>query len=390
MNRRFDHFPPGSERFIDHPSQALPGIHPYPDRLHVLTMLENPLRWRSRYQNFSRFERMVEESGALLYIAEVAFENRTFEVTEAGNPRHLQLRANSELWRKENALNLLAARLPVECQKLAVLDADIEFARRDWAQEILHQLAHYDVIQPFSHALNLGPGDAPQPQSPPTSFMYQWQSNGGIAPHEAEFLDERLVRWSGRKKAVWTTEGQAKPEPPKPVVKKKQTSFSFSGGAMVGPGAPGVIETWHPGLAWAFRKSAWNALGGLPDWLPTGSGDWHLAHALIGQLMDCIDPRHTPSYKRHCQILQDRGITIRDNPEGGVGHMPGLLLHRFHGTHKNRQYEHRHKFIINVEYDPDLDLKRDISGLWQLTDRNPKFRDGMRIYGRMRVEDEGM
>ena len=77
---------------IDHPSQARPGIHVFPDRLHVVTMLENPLRWRSRYWNYWMFERECEAAGAILYTAEVAFGERHFEVTQAGNPRHLQLR----------------------------------------------------------------------------------------------------------------------------------------------------------------------------------------------------------------------------------------------------------------------------------------------------------
>lgn len=366
-NPRIDHFPVESQEFITHPSQAKPGIHTFPDSLYVLTMLENPLRWRSRYQNYSQFERMVEESGAILYTAEVALGGRKFEVTTPDNPQHLQLRTQCEFWHKENALSLLAARLPASCKYLATFDADIEFARRDWAQEILHQLQHYDVIQPFSHALNLGADDEPTDYSPPHSFLYQW-THSGIAPHAEAFMADRPVRW--------TTKGVEKKDT---TVITGESSFSFSAGM--------GVEAWHPGLAWAYRKSAWDTLGGPMDWLPTGSGDWHMANALIGQLMDCLDHRHTASYKRNCQIWQDRAIEVRDNPNGGLGCMPGLLLHRFHGTHRNRQYEHRHKFVINVEFDPDLDLKRDWQGLWQLTARSPKLRDGLRDYARMRDED---
>lgn len=384
MNRRFEHFPPGSEAFIDHPSQARPGIHTYPNRLYVLTMLENPLRARSRYQNYSNFERMVEESGAILYTAEVALGGRAFEITEASNPAHLQLRTQCEFWHKENALNLLAARLPSNCQYIAVFDADIEFARRDWAQEILHLLQHYDVIQPFSHAQNLGPDDTPSLAAPPTSFLHQW-THSGISPHEEAFTDERPVRWTtkGVKKngpAVPDIDAPPAPAAPVPV-------HSHSGGAGIMGTTGAGAEAWHPGLAWAYRKSAWDKLGGLMDWLPTGSGDWHMANALIGQLTECLDPRHTASYLRNCRLWQERAIEVRDNPNGGLGCMPGLLLHRFHGLHRNRQYEHRHKFVINVEFDPDVDLKRDWQGLWQLTGRSPKLRDGLRDYARMRDED---
>lgn len=123
------------------------------------------------------------------------------------------------------------------------------------------------------------------------------------------------------------------------------------------------------------------------DWLPTGSGDWHMANALTGNLSSSLDPRHTPGYLRNCRIWEQRAIAIRDNPNGGLGYMPGLLLHSFHGSKGNRQYEHRHKFVIHAKFDPDVDLKRDWQGLWQLTDRNPKLRDGLRAYARMRNED---
>jgi hypothetical protein len=379
---RMDHFSPVSRLFIDHPSQAKPGIHAYPDRLYVLTMLENPLRWRSRYANYSAFERMVEESGAILYTAEVAFENRLFEITRPDNPRHLQLRGEAEVWHKENVLNLLAQRLPSDWQKVAVLDADVEFARRDWAQEILHSLAHYDVIQPFSHAINLDADGKPSSGEPPTSFLYKWVESG-IAPHSPDFMEDRPVRWSKKAKL----KENSKLVTGIPQEGKKQKPASVAGNSEAYPGVAIGVEVWHPGLAWAYRRSAWDKLGGLMDWLVTGSGDWHGANALIGQLMDCIDPRHTNGYKRWCQIWQDRAIEVRDNPEGGLGYMPGLLLHRYHGTHKNRQYQFRHEFVINCGFDPDLDLKRDSTGLWQLCGRNPKLRDGLRAYNRLRNED---
>ena len=50
--------------YIDHPSQGRPGIHTFPDKLHVVTMLENPLRWRSRYWNYWMFERECESGGS--------------------------------------------------------------------------------------------------------------------------------------------------------------------------------------------------------------------------------------------------------------------------------------------------------------------------------------
>ena len=69
----FEHLPADSPLYIEHPSQAKPGIHVFPDKLYVVTMLENPLRWRSRYKNYWAFEQMCNKAGAILYTAEIAF-----------------------------------------------------------------------------------------------------------------------------------------------------------------------------------------------------------------------------------------------------------------------------------------------------------------------------
>lgn len=363
-----DHHSQESLLYVDHGSQARIGIDAYPDRLHVLTMLENPTRSRTRYANYWKFAKHVEDSGAYLYTAEIAFENRNFEVTDPSNPRHLQLRTPYEYWHKENALNLLTARLPPDAEKLAFFDADITFVRPDWAQEILHGLAHYDVLQPFSEAMDVGP-DSQTLYGTTPSFMHQY-INHGVAPHEPSFMAEfphlaKSTKFDGSQ-----------------TIQVKPPDNEYGRGLVTRGGY------WHPGLAWCWRKSALNIAGGLMDWLPTGSGDWHMANALIGNLTNSLDPKHTESYKRWCWIWQDRVKEIRDNPSGGVGYIDGLLLHSYHGAKKKRSYDKRHLFVLQTEFDPDLDLKKDHQGLWQLTGRQPKLRDGLRAYARMRNEDD--
>jgi hypothetical protein len=64
-----------------------------------------------------------------------------------------------------------------------------------------------------------------------------------------------------------------------------------------------------------------------------------------------------------------------------------LLALCFHGSTVNRAYSQRWKLLGRTGFDPDLDLKRDWQGLWQLTDHNPELRDGLRAYARLRDED---
>jgi hypothetical protein len=329
-------------RCIDHPSQARPGIHVFPDRLYVVTMLENPLRWRSRYWNYWMFERECEAAGAILYTAEVAFGDRHFEVTQANSERHLQLRTTSEIWHKENALNLMIQRLPADAKYIAWIDADVKFSRPDWAQETLQLLQHYDVLQMFSHAQDVGPEYEPLTTTP--GFLYKWVTERPD-PHDVAFMEERV------------THGY----------------YSVHSG-----------KFWHPGFAWAAKRSALEKVGMLMDHAILGSGDWHMASALVGQVHRSLSSGYSPAYIRRCQEWQERAERyIRRN----VGYVPGLINHLFHGAKRNRAYDQRWKLLAQAGYDPDLDLKRDWQGLHQLTERSTLLRDGIRQYARMRNED---
>ena len=66
LEDQLQNFPDGTAEYIRHPSQAKPGINVFPDKLHVITMLENPMRWRSRYANYHTFADAVQKAGAIL------------------------------------------------------------------------------------------------------------------------------------------------------------------------------------------------------------------------------------------------------------------------------------------------------------------------------------
>lgn len=327
-----------------HPSHNRVGIKSFPGNLYVVTMMENPLRWLARYRNYWNFHRHVEGAGALLYTTEIAFGERQFEITASDNPRHLQLRSSHELWHKENALNLLINRLPPEAKYIAWIDADVKFVRPDWVQETLHQLQHYDVVQMFSHAQDVGPDYEPVNSTP--GFIYEWMNK--------------------------------QPSPEHPTFGEDIPVHGDSAGS-----SPGILKS-HPGFAWAARRSALDNLGGLVDWAVLGSGDWHMAAALVGQVERSLYAGYSETYKRWTREWACRADKhIKRN----VGFVPGLIYHAWHGKKKDRGYSHRWKFLTSSGYDPELDLKRDCQGLWQLTDRSIILRDGIRKYARARNED---
>src|ERR1700756_3671442 len=153
--------------------------------LAVCTVMENPLGWKSRIENYKVFAERVRVSGAKLYTAEIAYANREHQLNwledlpQFDEATYLNLRTNCEIWHKENALNLLIQR--VEEEKVAWIDADILFTRPDWVDETLRLLDHYDVIQMFSYVTNLGSDYHPKNDGH-EGYIYQWLKSGRKTP----------------------------------------------------------------------------------------------------------------------------------------------------------------------------------------------------------------
>lgn len=308
---------------------GLPSHHRHPHRLHapldVVAVVSNPVRYRSRFDLFRAFERYVTHAGCRLTVVELAYGHRAFEVTEEENPRHLQLRTGHELWHKENLVNLGIQRLPRDWEYVAWLDADIRFANPDWVQETLQELQHYQVVQMFAQAQDLGPRH--EPLKLHNGYMYSYLS--GLSPGKD-------------------------------------------------------YGTWHPGYAWAARREAVENVGGLMEFPILGSADRHMAAALVGSAGGTLNRKLHPNYKRLVLDWQERAeLFLRRN----VGYVPGLLLHHWHGRKVDRRYVDRWQILIDDQFDPLKDLKKDWQGVLQLSHHNRKLRDDIRAYFRSRNED---
>jgi hypothetical protein len=303
--------------------------------------VSNPVRYASRYRLYRLFEKHVKDSGAVLLTVELAFGERPFEVTEPCNPLHVQLRSGHELWHKENLINIGIGRLPADWRYVAWVDADIQFARADWVQETLHQLQHHAFVQMWSHAQDLGPNHEPIN----THLGFAYCHNTGIP-------------------------------------------WSKSGAGYGARSASAPYHYWHPGYAWAARRDAIDATGGLIDWAVLGAADMHMAKCLVGRASEGTAPGIHPNYARRLNAWQETAERlIRRN----LGHVPGLINHYWHGKKAQRFYWDRWKILVQNQFDPDIDLKRDWQGLYQLVDhgtpRSIGLRDGIRQYFKSRNED---
>ncbi|HLL88970.1 MAG TPA: hypothetical protein VK324_06680 [Tepidisphaeraceae bacterium] len=306
--------------------------------LYVITAISNPVRYKSRYRLYQDFAKRVADQGATLITVEVAFGDREHSVTQRDDPRHVQLRTWDEIWIKENALNVgveYLSQLDPDWQYVAWVDADVTFARPDWAAETVEQMQHYMVVQMFSKAHDLGPNE--------------------------EIFDT----YNG---FVWSYRNRLLDGP-------------------IGTCPSKYMTGWHPGYGWAWRREAVDAVRWL-DVAILGSGDQHMARALIGRGRDSINPGMHPNYLAavdRFQELAERHIR-RD-----VGYVEGSVLHHWHGRKRSRGYLDRWKILRDLRYDPHRDIKRDAQGLYQLVDhgdvRSIELRDQIRGYFRSRNED---
>jgi hypothetical protein len=319
-----DHF---DSRVDVHPSHRPLHVQPVSKPLYVVTVIFNQNRYASRYRLYHAFEKHVADSGAILYTMEIALRDRHFEVTHHENPRHIQLRTESELWYKENGGNVAARYLPHDWEYVAFVDADFQFSRADWAFETVHMLQHYDAVQMFTGLTYLGPDHKPTNQM-----------NGFVWQH---LNQETVPKRYGHRGAV--------------------------------------------GGAWAYRRSAFDKLGGLLDTNILGSGDWHMAFALA--LRDDVHPEmkfeEIPEYVRSIREWGERAKLLK----GNIGFVDTHAWHFWHGPLKNRGYDTRWKILTENKFDPYKDLYRDWQGLIRLTGNKPALRDGIRAYFRKRNED---
>lgn len=342
------HHPPEGPKLVHTATDVVP------HDLYVVTTVFNPIRYKSRWRWYQYFQKYVTDAGAKLFTVEAAYGDRDFTLEglapDGDGHRYLKVRTATELWVKENMTNIGIHALPPEAKYIAWIDADVTFARQGagWVHETLHQLQHYQLVQMFSDAVDLGPLYIP-------------------------------IQW--HKGFMWCFHHNI--ELPK--------DFETSGGYYP-PGKPGKDtgkpNMWHPGFAWAARREALDRLGGLIDYAILGAGDNHMARGLIGKIEDSIHPQIHPRYREKLLEWQWRAERHIDR---NVGYVSGLLIHYWHGRKVQRGYWQRWQILTQQQYNPDTDIQYDSQGLLQLVDagdeRRRVLRDRIMRYMRSRNED---
>lgn len=295
-------------------------------RLYVVTSLFNPRRFASRLRLYHNFKAWLAMQGIMLLTVELAFGHRRHAtVCEAcpSDPWTIRLQTDQELWHKERALNIGIHRLSQlvpNWRYVAWMDADIKLVRDDWAAETVQRLQHFDIVQMFGQASCLGPDE---------EVLFTSRSIG------KEFHDTGRITW----------------------------------GRDPGVGSVGYNVCSHPGLAWAFRRTTLDAIGGLLDICVNGSGDLHMMACFAGDhsvaMPKGVSQGYIDALKRYSSLCDA-------HVRGNVGYVPGLALHHWHGKVKDRGYGTRWKLLEKYHFDPVTDLRVDTQDLYRWNDHDPR------------------
>jgi hypothetical protein len=298
--------------------------------LHVISVISNPVRYESRIRLFKEFIHHMEASGVTLHVVEAVHRNRQPSIHYKNK---INVRADDEIWLKENLINIGARQVPADAGYIGWVDADIHFYRHDWAIETLERLQNYPVVQPFSHVVDLGP-------------------NKEILQNHCSF------------------------------------AFCHNEGYTHGAWTYGKSPYWHPGYSFFYRAETWDALGGMIDRAVAGSGDHHMAMSLIGLEEKSLPGKIHANYKH---MVRSWAARAHEHVRGDIGYVPGTILHHYHGQKKDRKYVERWQILLNHGFDPYTDLKADRHGVLRLNVPNDKrgrgLRDQLKKYFRERNED---
>ena len=320
--------------------------------LHVVRCVSNPARYHSRYRLArEQAEFLARCPNIKLYTVEATYGERAPEIVTKEDDQNLRVVINSEIWIKENLINLgVKHLLPRDWKYLAWIDADVIWNSIDWGTEALQQLQHYPIIQPWMDGLDLG-------------------RHGNVLSHFKSFGWAHFKQFESQLRL--TTDGDGGPGILRKEVLAKMPKNDY--------------RRWgHTGYAWACTRNFWENVGGLMDFAILGSGDHNMATACVGAVDHSIHKEMSEGFKLACEEWQTKALRIC---HGEVGYTNDRIEHLFHGPKKRRFYRERWKILTHYKFDPKKDLMYDEQGVIRLVGK-PELEQALRHYNRSRHEDD--
>jgi hypothetical protein len=308
------------------------------ETLWIATAVANPLHWGTRISLAkAAIASWLTEPNVNVVLTECLFGSDTdYLLSGLASDRvtHIGVRANTAAWAKENLLNLAIAKMPSTALKIATIDADVTWRQPGWALRTVQALNLYQVVQPWTQALDLGPQD--QVMATHTSFASVWHAGKPIVPIGTKF---------------WTDSNYTYP---------------------------------HPGYAWAWQRNILDDIGGLYEQAGMGAADHTMAVALTGKWQLGVNKGMGAGYRASVGAWSDRAYAL---VKGKLGFTGDTIEHPFHGKKVNRGYQNRWTMFVDAGFDPTADLKKNTYGVLEFSGNKPALELQWLNYLRSRDED---
>jgi hypothetical protein len=334
--------PPPTNSEHDQPFATHPPIPPATiSSIAVVTCFFNPAGFTQPLSNYFTFAKHISDYPVDLFTIELSYSNSksngpaSFEIPEVSHNPHQTIirktgtRRRHTLWQKERLLNILIDQIVDQYDAIAWIDSDVIFNNRNWTDDAKQMLETHAWGQLFRTALIV-------------------DSNG-------ELEDQRKATgW------YWKHD------------RKQYMDFAKS----------------HPGFAWIARSSFLKETNGLYDRNITGGGDT----AMVKSLEGCSRKFFVDDFVNRDMLKSYSDWSDKANSVGAYsfGHIPGDIIHLYHGSWSNRKYVDRLLWL--KDYHPERDVEIDDQGLLQWTDRALRTKREMvttiRNYFPSRKEDE--
>lgn len=239
--------------------------------------------------------------------------------------KHITVPIRDKLWLQNNLINYGISHLPNDWEYMSWCDRDIIFCQRDWVDKTIYNLKEVDVLQPFGDCFHL-------------------DKNGSVDLEEQRMLF-------------------------KPGYGKENcfliTSFCkhFK---LFGPEIDYNIFR-HTGHVWAAHRRFFEKTGGrLFDKAFLGAADMVLCSSIKQKESKTYSNLFKEEYQAYFEYFKNNKVN--------VGYCDGVILHRNHGSIKNRGYNNRY---VPFTQDPDFNLNLDIeysdNGILQISKRGQRF-----------------
>lgn len=307
------------------------GSHSYllnDDPFWVITCYFNPQNHKLRRQNYFHFYKNLRQQNVQCLTVELNHEDKF--LLKDHSTIHVPIKhTTSQMWHKENLLNIGLKHLPPSCKYVCWLDCDIIFKDDLWKDKCIQSLQKYKMIQPFSTIHFLKEND--------DVLGFNIKSKTNLKPAKSYvkyFLEDN----------------------------HEQDLIGSSN-----------LFKGHPGYGWACHKYILDQLDGFYDKCIIGLSDIIMAAGFVHNpiKMNSIPDGSEPNWESNGwseELWNDIREYQRKSSyliKGQVGYVQGDILHIYHGPY-NKKFYMSSTWDLK-DFDPKTDLYYFQNGLLEFT-----------------------